>query len=40
MTKPAIKWLIVATIIVGFSAVGRTQGIDAGKTAYTKSLRA
>ena len=40
MTKPAVKWLMVATIIVGFSAVGRTQGIDAGKAAYLSSCAA
>ena len=37
MTKPAIKWLIVASMIVGFSGAGRTQGIDAGKAAYLSS---
>ena len=37
MTKPAVKWLMVATMIVGFSAAGRTQGIDAEKTAYLSS---
>ena len=37
MTKPVAKWLLVATMIVGFSAAGRTQAIDAGKTAYLSS---
>jgi mono/diheme cytochrome c family protein len=40
MTKPAVKWLLVATMIVGYSAAGRAQGIDAGKTAYLSSCAA
>ena len=40
MTKPAVKWVMVATIIVGFSALGRTEEIDAGKAAYLSSCAA
>ena len=40
MTKLAVKWLIVATIIFGFSAAGRTEEIDAGKAAYLSSCAA
>ncbi len=37
MLKAAIKCLVIATVIIGFSEAGRTQGIDAGKTAYLSS---
>jgi mono/diheme cytochrome c family protein len=37
MTKPVANWLIVATMIVGFSGAAQTQAIDAGKTAYLSS---
>jgi hypothetical protein len=34
MTKTALKWLIFASTIVGFNALGRAQDADVGKTAY------
>jgi mono/diheme cytochrome c family protein len=37
MTKAAIKWLIVANVIVGFNVSGWAQDSDAGKTAYLSS---
>ena len=40
MTKPAVKWVMVATMIVGFTALGRTEEIDAGKAAYLSSCAA
>ena len=40
MTTPVVKWVMLATMIVGFSALGRTEEIDAGKAAYLSSCAA
>jgi mono/diheme cytochrome c family protein len=40
MTKPAVKWLMVATMIVEFSGAAQTQAIDAGKAVYLSSCAA
>jgi mono/diheme cytochrome c family protein len=33
----AFKWLIIATVIIGFSASGWAQGLDEGKTEFLSS---
>jgi mono/diheme cytochrome c family protein len=35
--KSAFKWLIIATVIIGFSASGWAQGLDEGKTEFLSS---
>ena len=40
MTTPVVKWLMVATMIVGISEAAQTQAIDAGKAAYLSSCAA
>ena len=37
MTKTALKWLIIASTIIGFNALGRAQDADVGNTAYLSS---
>ena len=37
MAKTAVKWLIIANVIVGFSAPGGAQDPDQGKTQLPKS---
>jgi len=38
--KVAVKWLIIANTIIGFSACASAQDIDAGKTEYQSSCAA
>jgi mono/diheme cytochrome c family protein len=35
--KSAFKWLVIATVIIGFSASGWAQGLDEGKTEFLSS---
>ncbi|HEY5504592.1 MAG TPA: cytochrome c, partial [Sedimentisphaerales bacterium] len=37
MEKAAIKWLIIANAIIGFSACASAQNIDAGRSEYQSS---
>ena len=36
----AVKWLIIANTIIGFSACASAQDIDVGKTEYQSSCAA
>jgi mono/diheme cytochrome c family protein len=38
--RAAVKWLIIANTIIGFSACASAQDIDAGKTEYQSSCAA
>ena len=40
MEKSAFKWLIIATVIIGFSASGWAQERDEGKTEFLSSCAA
>ena len=40
MEKGAFKWLIIATVIIGFSACGWAQELDEGKTEFLSSCAA
>jgi mono/diheme cytochrome c family protein len=37
MQKAAAKWLMVASVIIGLSASGLAQDLDAGKAEYLSS---
>jgi mono/diheme cytochrome c family protein len=37
MAKPAFKWMIIAGVIIGFSASGMAQDANQGKTELPKS---
>jgi hypothetical protein len=40
MRKPAAKWLMVASVIIGLNAYGWTEDLDAGKAEYLSSCAA
>ena len=40
MANAAIRWLVVANAIIGFSSCGQAQDIDVGRTEYQSSCGA